>query len=41
MSLLIGLFFSPSLLVGTAIDVALLWFVASSAWRPGEGLFGA
>jgi hypothetical protein len=31
---LLGLFFSPTLLLGAAIDVALLWFVLASAWRP-------
>jgi hypothetical protein len=31
---LLGLFFSPSLLLGIAIDVVLLWFATASAWTP-------
>jgi hypothetical protein len=32
--LLLGLCFSPTLLLGVAIDVALLWLVIASAWNP-------
>ncbi len=40
-TLLLALCFSPSLLLGFAIDLALLWLVVSSAWRPaGGGLTG-
>jgi hypothetical protein len=31
---LLGLFFSPTLLLGIAIDAALLWFAFTSAWTP-------
>jgi hypothetical protein len=32
--LLLGLCFSPTLLLGVAIDVALLWLVIASVWSP-------
>jgi hypothetical protein len=33
-SILLGLFFSPTLLLGFAINVALVWLVIASAWSP-------
>ena len=32
--LLLAIFFSPTLLLGWAIDVALPWFALAAAWRP-------
>lgn len=36
--LLLALFFSPVLLLGFAIDLALLWLVLASVWSPGGGI---
>ena len=33
--LLLTLFFAPALLLGYAIDMALLWLVLLSLWSPG------
>jgi hypothetical protein len=39
--LLLALFFSPALLLGFAIDLALLWLVLASIWSPvGGGTVG-
>jgi hypothetical protein len=39
--LLLGLFWSPMLLIGIGIDVALLWLVLASGWRPDAVIPGA
>ena len=36
--LTLGFFFHPWLILGLAIDAALLWVVLVSGWQPGAGL---
>jgi hypothetical protein len=36
-ALALALFWSPTLLLGVLIDLALLWLVASATWSPGTG----
>ena len=38
--ILLTMFFSPTLLLGYAIDLALLWLVAASVWSPATGAVG-
>jgi hypothetical protein len=38
---LLALFFSPALLLGFAIDIALLWLAIASGWSPGLAPGGA
>jgi hypothetical protein len=37
-TILLAIFFSPAFLLGFGINLALLWLVFASAWRPGTGL---
>ena len=39
-TLLLALFFSPALLLGFAISLALLWLVLGSVWSPTRGIGG-